>query len=106
MTFSKPIHYGVPEIDVLVASAARSESGDVLVLKVVNFAPFAMKTKINIAGMAQVRTQSENGSAHRRRSEVGEHCRPAQPDRAGHRHARWHRPGLPPRLSGVFLHNP
>jgi hypothetical protein len=54
MTFKDPIPYGVPVIDVLVASAARSEKGDVLALKVVNFAPFALTTKVNIAGMAQL----------------------------------------------------
>ena len=36
------------------ASAARSEKGDVLALKVVNFAPFAVKTKIGIAGMGKL----------------------------------------------------
>lgn len=40
--------YGVPSVDALVASAARDESGKILALKVVNFAPFPMKTRITI----------------------------------------------------------
>jgi alpha-L-arabinofuranosidase len=55
MTFKNPISYGVPEIDVLMASAARSERGDVLVLKVVNFAPFGLKASIHISGMGRLR---------------------------------------------------
>lgn len=51
MTFSTPIHYGVPSIDVINASAARSEDGRKLCLKVVNYAPFPIKTTIKIAGM-------------------------------------------------------
>ncbi len=54
MTFKEPVLYGVPVVDVLAASAARSEKGDVLALKVVNFAPFSIKTKINIAGMGKL----------------------------------------------------
>jgi len=54
MTFKEPVLYGVPVVDVLAASAARSEKGDVLSLKVVNFAPFSIKTKINIAGMGKL----------------------------------------------------
>jgi hypothetical protein len=54
MTFKSPIPYGVPMVDVLSASAARSERGDVLALKVVNFAPFAVKTKINIANLGKL----------------------------------------------------
>ena len=41
-------------VDVLSASAARSEKGDVLALKVVNFAPFAVKARINIAGVGKL----------------------------------------------------
>jgi hypothetical protein len=54
MTFKKPIHYGVPVVDVLSASAARSEKGDVLALKVVNFAPFAVKARIDIASVGKL----------------------------------------------------
>ena len=55
MTFKNPISYGVPQIDVLVASAARSERGDTLALKVVNFAPFGLKASIHISGMGRLR---------------------------------------------------
>ena len=54
MTFKSPIPYGVPEVDTLVTSAARSEKGDVLALKVVNFAPFPLKTRIAIAGLEKL----------------------------------------------------
>lgn len=54
MTFGSPIRYGVPSIDVLVASAARSEDGSRLCLKVVNFAPFSIKTKVHLAGMGPI----------------------------------------------------
>ena len=50
MTFGTPIRYGVPSIGVLVASAARSEDGSRLCLKVVNFAPFSIRTKVHLAG--------------------------------------------------------
>ncbi len=36
------------------AGAARNESGDLLALKVVNFAPFALNTKIYITGMREM----------------------------------------------------
>ena len=54
MTFKNPIPYGVPAVDTLVASSARSAKGDALTLKVVNFAPFPLKTKIAIAGMERI----------------------------------------------------
>jgi hypothetical protein len=51
ITFKEPIPYGVPAVDALVASAARNERGDALALKVVNFAPFPLRTRIGIAGL-------------------------------------------------------
>jgi hypothetical protein len=54
MTFGSPIRYGVPSIDVLVASAAKSDDGSRLCLKVVNFAPFSIKAKVHLAGMERI----------------------------------------------------
>ena len=66
MTFGSPVRYGVSSIDVLVASAAKSEDGAHLCLKVVNFAPFAIKTKIHLAGAGSARPHGPNRSADRR----------------------------------------
>jgi len=54
MTFKTPISYGVPCVDAIQTSVARSEAGDVLDLKMVNFAPFAIKARIRIAGAGQI----------------------------------------------------
>ena len=59
MTFKDPIPYGVPEVDTINASAARSEDGKRIELKVVNFAPFAQKTAIRIVGTGKLMSKAE-----------------------------------------------
>ncbi len=54
MTFRVPPPNGVTAADVLVASASKSEKGDVLAIKVVNLAPFAITSKVRVEGMAKL----------------------------------------------------
>ena len=105
MTFKKPIHYGVPVVDVLSASAARSEKGDVLALKVVNFAPFAVKTKINIAGMGKLaptaRTVLLTGNDLKLENTAEQPNRVVPVERPARRHCA----GVYPRFPRVFVYN-
>ena len=58
MTFQNPVIYGVPMIETIQASAARSESGDVLALKIVSFAPFAIKARIRITESGEIESSA------------------------------------------------
>jgi hypothetical protein len=96
MTFKNPIPYGVPEIDVLVASAARNEGGRRAGAEGREFRTVFPTNEDPHCRRGPTPSDRPDRVADRRQPERGQHGRPADQRRPGHPPACWDRPGLRP----------